>query len=181
MTFHAQKRPVAAAGAVTIEDLAPEARFSLRGDPADAGILGRTLGVDLPTAIGTRNEKDGRTALCLGPDEWVVLAGEAERDAILDAFAAIEADTPHALCDIGDREVSVRIVGPDAAALLAMGCPRDLSHLAPGRAVRTVFDGVSIVLWREAEEVYRLDAWRSSAPYVRELLETGVVELRAGL
>jgi sarcosine oxidase subunit gamma len=53
--------------------------------------------------------------------------------------------------------------------------------LKPGRAVRTVFDGVQVVLWRDAPDAFRLDVWRSFMPHVRALLETGRRELATGL
>ncbi|GAD57192.1 sarcosine oxidase subunit gamma [Limimaricola cinnabarinus] len=121
-----------------------------------------------------------RTALCLGPDEWLIHAPEAERDAIVEAGAAAYASAPHALVEISDREISYAVSGPAARELLTIACPRDLDRLATGRAMRTVFDTAQVVLWRDGEDAFRLDVWRSFAPHVRALLETGRAEIAAG-
>ena len=71
------------AAGVTITELPPTTRIALRtADPAGAGI-------GLPTKIGVR--APGRTALCLGPDEWLLEAPEADRAALLATLAAIAA------------------------------------------------------------------------------------------
>jgi sarcosine oxidase, subunit gamma len=171
----------ATAAIPTIEELPPVARFSLRARATARDSLGAALGLTLPTRIGDRARSGGREVVCLGPDEWLIVGPEADGPSIAEAAAAAYAATPHALANISDREVSVRISGPGTLSLLAMGCPRDLSKLASGRAVRTVFDGATVVLWRDGEEDFRLDAWRSFAPHCRALLETGLSELRAGL
>lgn len=168
-------------GVPSVEDLPPAARFSLRAREASREALGAALGLALPTRIGERAEGAGREAVCLGPDEWLIVAPEAEGPAIAEALAATYESAPHAAANISDREVGFRVSGPGTLSLLAMGCPRDLAALAVGRAVRTVFDGASVVLWRDGEEEFRLDIWRSFAPHGRALLETGRAELAAGL
>lgn len=166
---------------VRIDELAPVSRYSLRVRPAQAATLGRALGLDLPDRIGRIAETQGRTALCLGPDEWLICAPEAARDAILAAARDAYEAAPHSLTEISDREISYRISGPAAQELLTIACPRDLDLLEPGRAVRTVFDTVQVVLWRDGPQEFRLDVWRSFAPHVRALLEIGQAELAAGL
>ena len=164
-----------ATGPVTVRDLAPVARFSLR--MAEGGAAGRALGLDLSGRIGTRAEAGGREALRLGPDEWVVTAPEGDADAMADAMAAIYAEAPHAFVDVSDRELTIAVEGPAAVDLLAIGCPRDLDRIAPGQGRRTIFDTVSVVLWRDAADRFRLDVWRSFHPHVRDLLAVGNAEL----
>lgn len=166
-------------GTVRIAQLDFAARFSLRVAEADVGAAGGALGLDLPDQIGGRAAHEGREALRLGPDEWVVTAPEAERRAIVDALGAIYAESPHGLTDISDREVSILLEGPRAAELLSFGCPRDLDRLAPGTGARTLFDGAQIVLWRDAADRFRMDVWRSFCPHVLELLNLGSAELTA--
>ena len=166
---------------VAVEELAPTARFSLRARPAARAAVAAALRLDLPAAVGERAQADGRTALCLGPDEWVVTAPEAARDGIVADLATVRAGAPHALTDIADREVTFAVSGPEAATLMSIGCPRDLDRMAPGRGARTVFDGVQVVLWRDAPDAFRLDVWRSFAPHVHALLDTGRAEIAAGL
>ena len=168
-------------GPVTLRDLAPVARFSLRAGADDAAAAGAALGLDLGGRIGSRAGvgAGGREALRLGPDEWVVTAPEPEAPALAEAMAAIHEAAPHAFVDLSDRELSLAVEGPLAAELLAIGCPRDLERIAPGEGRRTLFDTVQVVLWRDAPDRFRLDVWRSFHPHVRALLEIGNAELAA--
>lgn len=168
-------------GFVQIEELAIAARYSLRVRPERQGVVAEALGLDLPEKIGDRTEKDGREALCLGPNEWVILAPFGERDAIMDAASSIYPQTMHSLCEISNREITLRLSGPKVLDLLATNCPRNIAIIAPGRGVRTVFDSATVVLWRDAEDVFRLDVWRSFLPHVSALLTLAQNELQVGL
>ncbi|WP_370158718.1 sarcosine oxidase subunit gamma [Limimaricola soesokkakensis] len=170
-----------AAELVRIEELTPAARFSLRARAANVPALSKALGLELPGRVGERAEARGRVALCLGPDEWLLTAPEAARDGIVTDLAPAYAEAPHSLAEISDREISYAITGPAALELLSIACPRDLDRLVTGRAVRTVFDTAQVVLWRDGPEAFRLDVWRSFAPHVLALLETGRAEIAAGL
>ncbi|WP_341212821.1 sarcosine oxidase subunit gamma family protein [uncultured Limimaricola sp.] len=166
---------------VRIEEMAPALRLSLRVRAAHAPVLGRALGLDLPDRVGRTAREASRTALCLGPDEWLICAPQEARGEILAAAAGVYGAAPHALVDISDREISYAITGPQAQALLSIACPRDLDRLEEGQGVRTVFDSAQVVLWRDGAQAFRLDVWRSFALHVRALLDIGQRELAAGL
>lgn len=170
---------LAESSAIRVELLPPVARFSLRAATPEQKALSKALGVTLPTKIGQCARKDKLEVLCLGPDEWTLIAPEDQAGTITDACAVIYVKTPHSLTEISDREVTMQIAGPKASDLITIGCPRDLDQLPTGEARRTVFDGVSAILWRDGEQAYRLDLWRSFAPHVIALLETGCAELAA--
>ena len=159
------------AAGVTVTLLPPATRVSLRLADPDA--------IHLPTAVGTRSVQGGRTALCLGPDEWLIEAPEAERAALLGDLAQIP--VPHSAVEISDREITYTLEGPAVLDLLATGCPRDLAGMPVGSGARTVFDTVQVVLTREAEDRFHLTVWRSFAPHVRALLALAERELAAGL
>lgn len=153
-------------------------RLSLRAR-GDLAPFDAALGAALPHAIGHRASANGTEIICLGPDEWTITAPAAHLAQIEAAFAAIYAAHPHSLVDISGREVTFEIEGPRAAELLTLGCPRDIAAILPGEGRRTVFDGVTVVLWRDAADRFRMDVWHSFAPYVLALLETGCRELAA--
>ena len=159
---------------VTIAELPPTTRIALRiADPAAAP------GLALPTTVGARSAEGALTALCLGPDEWLLEAPEAERDALLATLSGIAA--PHSAVEVSDREITYALEGPAVLDLLAAGCPRDLARMPVGSGARTVFDTAQVVLTREADDRFRLTVWRSFAPHVRALLDIAVRELAAGL
>ncbi len=138
--------------------LPPDARYSLRGDPAmlAAGCAG--FGVALPPLLRA-SRAGARAALRLGPDEVLLLAPAGT-------------DAPNAGCvvDIGERQVALELSGRSATAMLAAGCPLDLETLPVGASTRTLFVKAEIVLWRVAPFAWRIEVWRSFAAYVQALL-----------
>ncbi|SHN05619.1 sarcosine oxidase subunit gamma [Roseibium suaedae] len=182
MTAHinlSQAGVLAKSLAASVTLLEPVARFSLRTGAAGQAKLSAALGLTLPTKVGQRTQAGQTEVLCLGPDEWMLHTSESLAGTILQACESVYADAPHSLTEISDREVTVRIEGPKASELLTLGCPRDLDKLPVGEARRTVFDGATIILWRDAAETYRIDVWRSFAPHLISLLQTGCGELAA--
>lgn len=167
--------------AVSVTVLPPVARFNLRITPGDLVVASKAFGLPLPGKIGQGVSKGARAAWCLGPDEWLLHAPEADEGAIVAAFASARAATPHSLTVISDREFTIAINGPRAAELLSVGCPINLARLAPGTAKRTVFDSAQVVLICDATDAYRLEVWRSFFPHVHELLEIATREFACGL
>jgi sarcosine oxidase, subunit gamma len=170
-----------APGPVLIGFLPENARFSLRIYPAELAAASDAFGLALPTRIGEVSSQGSRRALCLGPDEWILWADEAEGAAIEDAFASLYGTVPNSLVSVSDREIALFLQGPAATTLLSVGCPIDLDRIAPGSGKRTVIDNVQVVLFREAAERWTLEVWRSFLPHVWELLNTANRELAAGL
>jgi sarcosine oxidase subunit gamma len=154
--------PVRHAG-VTIALAPPQARYSLRTrDPR---------GVPA-TVLRTAPYGDG-DALCLGPDEWLLFLPEGS------AAPAIEGI--HALCDIGHRHIGIDIEGPAARALIQSGCALDLARaFPPGKATRTLYEGVEIILWRIADERFRIEVWRSFASYLWAALDLAAGDMGEG-
>ena len=164
--------------AARVSVLDGEGRLSLR---VRAGIaaLGKALGLALPDRIGRRAASGKVEAIRLGPDEWTILAPADAAAGLAAACAAVYGDHPHSLVDISGREVTLSIEGPKAAELLTLGLPRDIATIAVGEGRRTLFDGATVVLWRDAEDRFRMDVWNSFADHVAHLLETGCKELAA--
>ncbi len=171
----------ASAGPVTLTIQPEAARFNLRIDPAHLAAASGAFGLMLPAIIGKGAEDGKRRALCLGPDEWVLTAAETDRDEIAAAFAGLYDERPHSLVEIGDREIAITLEGPDAATLLTVGCPVDVQGFTVGSGARTVFDGVQVVLYRDAPDRFTLEVWRSFLPHVLELLNIANRELATGI
>ena len=166
------------AAQVTITELPPSTRISLR--VADPGAVGIALGVALPPRIGTRASNGAGTALCLGPDEWLIEA-PATDGTLTTTLADLAARLSLSAVEVSDREITYRLEGPAVLDLLATGCPLDLARMPVGAGTRTVFDIAQVVLTREAEDRFHLTVWRSFAPHVRALLDLAVREFAAGL
>lgn len=175
--MNAMTAPVAAG--VTITELPPSTRISLR--LADPQAVAPGLGLALPEKIGVRAVAGERSALCLGPDEWLLEASEDDGEALRASLADLAARTPLSAVDVSDREITLALEGPAVLDLLATGCPRDLAQMPTGSGARTVFDTVQVVLTREAADRFHLTVWRSFAGHVRALLDLAARELAAGL
>jgi sarcosine oxidase subunit gamma len=114
----------------------------------------------------------GRAALWLGPDEWLLIAPAAEGAALAAELATALSGLPHSLVDVSHRQSGGELRGPQAAALLAAGCPLDLdaSAFPVGMCTRTVLAKAEVVLWRTAAEEFRIEVARSFVAYVSEFL-----------
>jgi sarcosine oxidase, subunit gamma len=160
---------------VTVTELPTATRISLRAADTAA------TGLALPAKIGTRSAAGGRTALCLGPDEWLIEAPAADAAALTATLADLATRQPLSAVEVSDREITLALEGPAVLDLLATGCPLDLARMPVGNGTRTVFDTAQVVLTREAEDRFHLTIWRSFAPHVRALLDLAARELAAGL
>lgn len=147
-------------------------RFILRGGPVIAKRAGDAFGAAVPTKPRAAIEADGRVAMWLGPDEWLLLADSQDPAALTANLEAALRDEPHSLVNISHRQIGLTATGRGAPRLLSAGCPLDLSPDAfpVGMAARTVLAKAEIVLWRPSEDTFRLEVWRSFAEYVVALL-----------
>ena len=145
-------------------------RLSLRIAKKNLAKATAAFGQDLPAKIGDMSSTAGKTALCLGPDEWLLLAPEDEGEAIAARFAKLGEHTTHSLVDVGHRTVGIDVSGPLAALALNSGCPLDLDNLPIGGCARTILDKAEIVLMRLEREHYRLEIMRSFAEFVWNFL-----------
>ena len=155
---------------LAVRAIADSARFSLRIDPAELSRASDAFGLSLPETIGSAVIENEKIAICLGPDEWYLVAPTDAQDTIVSAFAAFYSESPHSLIDIGHREVGIEIDGLDAVLALSSAIAFDLESMPANSGCRTVFDKVQIILLRETELRFRIEVWRSFATHVWDLL-----------
>jgi sarcosine oxidase subunit gamma len=169
----AERRPALAgreiaSAASRVAVLPPAERISLRAPTASVAALSKALGIALPSKPKTSATKNGRTALWLGPDEWLVIdeAGKAP------AADCAKVTALHSAVDISHRNVAFAVTGSGAEATLNAGCPQDLSLEAfpVGAASRTILGKVEVVVLRTDQEAFRVECWRSFSDYVFEFL-----------
>lgn len=165
--------------AVDLSLLSGGARFIFRAREAAIGPAGGAFGLALPRTACTLYEGNGRQALWLGPDEWLLKA-PGDIAAIETAIEAATAGQPHSLVNVSSRSVGICVKGLKADWALNQFIPRDLSLDAfpVGTCSRTVFAKAEVIIARKGEEEWHIDVWRSFAPYVWGLLEEARMELR---
>ena len=142
-----------AGNGVTISLAPPMARYSLRARQPQA--LETVLGVKIPKKIGG---VEGGIA-CLGPDEWLMRAA-------LGATIPSGQGLPIAITDVSERSFCLIVDGPNAAKLLMSGCPQNLDRFTVGKASRTIYESVEIILIRESEDRFHVEVWRSFTPWL---------------
>ncbi len=150
------------------------ARFSLRVPPASVIAASEALDLDLTGPINRAVSVGQRTALRLGPDEWLLLVAEADAASVAGSLAQRLTDGRYSLADISHRQTGIALEGAAVTDILNGGCPLDfdLAAFPVGMATRTIFFKAEIVLWRQDVERFHLEVWRSFAPYAWNLLAT---------
>ena len=154
---------LAAAPQVAVVPAEPAFRVSLRGGAEALGALGKALGLDLPVKPKTSVRKGSRSALWLGPDEWLVIDMDGK-----DPTAELSGvDALHSAVDVSHRNAAILVSGAGAVATLNAGCPQNLSLAAfpVGACSRTILGKIEIVLWRTSDESFRVECWRSFSDY----------------
>ncbi|MGD1037899.1 MAG: sarcosine oxidase subunit gamma family protein [Roseiarcus sp.] len=146
-------------------------RFVLRGGPDVVGPVGAAFGASPPVQPLRATAEGARAALWMGPDEWLLIAEDAEPGIGAKLEAAL-AGVPHALVDVSHRQCAIEVSGAGAARLVNAGAPLDLDLAAfpVGMAARTLMLKAEIVLWRLEAERFRIEIQRSFAPYVAAVL-----------
>lgn len=150
---------VFAAHDVSIRLAAPMARYSLRARQPKT--LETLLKVKLPAKV--TSTKDG--IICLGPDEWFMRAADGTNIPMGEGL-------PISITDVSERSVCYIVEGERAAEILMSGCPLDLDKFEVGRATRTIYETVEIILIREAEDRFHVEVWRSFSTWLWLALTT---------
>jgi sarcosine oxidase subunit gamma len=164
-------------GAALITALGPMTRMSLRADAEAAKALSKALGLDLPAQPLTATEKDGRAALWLGPDEWLLIdANGADMMALAAGVKKL-----HSAVDVSHRNTGFEVKGPMAATAINAGCPLDLrdTSFPVGKCARTVLGRIEIVLWRRSADTFHVECWRSFSAYALGMLNEGASDAEA--
>ena len=167
----ARARPFITASPM-LEPLPFATRYVLRGGADVRAAAETAFGAAVPARACRAGLQGGRAALWLGPDEWLLIAPEAEAAAVDAALSAALGHLPHSLVDVSHRQTAFTVSGAQAATLLSAGCPLDLDESAfpVGMCTRTVLAKAEVVLWRTAPCVFRVEVWRSFAGYASQFL-----------
>ena len=163
--------------AAALSVASPRTKLVLRCGSDAIVAAGKAFGIALPDVCRAATS-EGRAALWLGPDEWLLLASPNDVETITRQFAT-EVTTLYALIDVSHRSAGIVVEGPRAAELINCGCALDLRADAfpSGMCTRTLFEKAPIILWRVNSHTYHVEIERSFAPYVWTML----IEMRGSL
>ena len=155
------------------------ARLNLRIAQTNLEFAGKVFGLSIPSTIGEMNSDENKSALCLGPDEWMLMAEKSEGKFILDDFSSLATEVLFSLVDVGHRTVGINISGSAAVQVLSSGCPLDLDKMPSGSCTRSVLDKVQILIIKVNNESYRLEIVSSFAEFVWNYLSIASSEFEA--
>ena len=172
-------------GELTIRELPFVLQINLRADPGDDRLMQRlesTLGFALPVVPNTIGSGEDRRALWLGPDEWLVVGPDNQREAMEQALRHGLNGAFGSIVDVSASRTLLEIRGPKGRELLAHGVPIDLDarSFGPGRCAQTLLAKAEVVIERRDDEpTFHLYILSSFAPYVAEwLLDAGSASAR---
>jgi sarcosine oxidase subunit gamma len=136
----------------------------LKGEP-ERRLAAAALGLELSGPVGQAVEAGQRSALRLGPDEWLLLSPRAEEGPLAAELMRALSGCSGAVAPIGNGTVALDASGPKVRAFLAKGTGLDLhpKAFAPGRCAVTGFGKIRVTLWRRGAERFTLFVGRSFA------------------
>ena len=154
---------MAATSQVSVTPAEPAFRLSLRARPDAVAALSKALGVSLPVKPKTSETKGKRSALWLGPDEWLIIDSAKNP-----ADDAAKAKVLNSSVDVSQRNTALIVSGAAAEATISSGCPQNLllSAFPAGACSRTILGKVEIVVLRTGPQAFRVECWRSFSDYV---------------
>ncbi|MGO4604070.1 sarcosine oxidase subunit gamma [Terrabacter sp. 2YAF2] len=161
-------------------------QVALRATPGSVGALDDALGVDLPTRVGeVSGAGDGGdlAVVWLSPDEFLAVGpDEADTGISSEAYAGGLADAlgsdPGQVVDVSANRTTLELSGPRARSVLEKSCELDLHpRVFPvGTAVATLLGSTGVILWRTAEDTWRVMPRASFATHVVRWLLDGMRE-----
>jgi sarcosine oxidase subunit gamma len=148
-------------------------QVNVRASEAVAARVGQALGMALPMEPNTVNTRDGRSALWLGPDEWLIVDAPGRVAEIETLVREVLAPDWGSVVDVSANRVVFELSGPSARDVLAQGCPLDLHprQFGAGRCAQTLLARTAVILWQiDAAPTYRILVRASFAAHLARWL-----------
>jgi sarcosine oxidase subunit gamma len=144
-------------GDILIREVPYLAQINLRADPNDGDLMQRlasTLGLLLPVVPNTVTSEGERRALWLGPDEWLSVGPDGERDILEQALRSGLDGAFGSIVDVSANRTVLEIRGPIARELLAHGIPIDLDARSFGRdrCAQTLLAKAQVIIERRSDD-----------------------------
>lgn len=142
----------------------PYARYVLRSHPEDLLRVAAAYTWPAPARLLQACREGPRCALWLGPDELLLIDERPGSARVVPRNLG----TAHSWVDVSARHVALDLEGPDVVSQLSATCPLNLEDDAfpVDACTRTVLAKCEIVLWRTAEDRFRLEIGRSYLSYI---------------
>jgi sarcosine oxidase subunit gamma len=134
---------------------ADEADLAAQVSVRVAGELASELG--LPTEPNTWTRSDGREAIWLGPDEWLVVSEDEPPETIVPDLLSRLAGRHASIVDVSAGRAVIDLTGPRRLDVLSEGCGLDLHPRSwrSGMCAQTLLSRVAVLL-QEREDATRV-------------------------
>jgi sarcosine oxidase, subunit gamma len=143
-------------------------QVNLRLDPS----LATSLPFPLPTAPNTLASGQGKTALWLGPDEWLVMDAPHTGNDLADELDHFLGDHHRSVVDVSANRVAITLIGFGALDLLAKGCSLDLHPRSwrVGMCAQTLLAKAQVIVFQRSGATTTILVRTSFADYLVEWL-----------
>ena len=178
LTMTEETRRAAQEIGISIDPMPPSVRIVLRGGRQDPlpvfNSVCQALGLEVPAQMLRSTAKGGTRASWLGPDEIYITSDAETVAAKMLRLCEAGALTGGAAVDVSHRLCGLELSGPRAVEVLMAQAPLDLTDAAfpVGKATRTLFAKVEVILVRRTKQSYSIEFGRSFMNYVTELCGT---------
>jgi sarcosine oxidase subunit gamma len=172
----------ASGGRLALRELPFTAQLNFRTDPPDGRVadsVHKALGFVLPRDPNAAASAGGRSALWLGPDEWLIVGGEGEESLLTRVLHTALGETFGSVVDVSANRTVIELSGPAARDVLAHGCLVDLHPrvFGPGRCAQTLLAKAQVIVHQVNDApTFHLYVRTSFAWYVAEWLLDGMTE-----
>ncbi len=155
---------------------------NLRGNNSDAlfaASIRSALGFDVPATANTFVSQDGRTAVWLGPDEWLILTEPGDEAALIERLRRALTGIHSSVTDVTGGQTVLRLSGPHVRDVLASGCTLDLHprSFGPAQCAQTnIAHAAATLLQIDDSPTYDVIVRRSFAGYLALWIEDAASE-----
>ena len=164
--------------------------WDLRVEPGTEAFaaVNKALGLTLPTTVGDvarvnaacigqpdyKEGQQGLSALCLGPDQWM-LTGTADATELL---APVRAAHHISIVDVSAQRTKVEISGPKSVEVLEHVWEHDLreKHFGVDKCSQGIMFRTPVIMWHCCTDCYVLFVRASFAEHLWEVLKDATVE-----
>ena len=167
---------------VTIEELSVSGKINIRGKSSDKEFMkniGSALNLVLPIEPNVRIFNNNISIMWLGPNEWLVITPENEKDGIISLLKSNLNPQKTAITDVSFNRTILRLEGEKVFTLLSKFLVANLEKILKTNfsVAQTIFIKIPVLFVRNNtdEEPTSLDLHlnRSHTKYVYELLVDG--------
>jgi len=168
-------------GDLSIREVSFVSQLNLRADPKDAVLIqsfAAVLGFALPAVPNTVASREGRRALWLAPDEWLVVGPEGQQGVIEQELRNGLNGAFSSIVDVSANRTVLELRGAMARDLLTHGVAIDLDErsLGSGRCAQTMLAKAQVILERRDDSAFVLYVRASFAHYVADWLLDALAE-----